>query len=39
MLADTFSLQQFNINGISVWAAVEATGPLVIMVHLTGDVV
>ncbi len=30
MQADTFSLQQFNINGISVRAAVEGTGPLVI---------
>lgn len=33
MLADRFSLQQFNTNGISVRAAVEGTGPLVIMVH------
>lgn len=33
MQADTFSLQQFDTNGISVRAAVEGTGPLVIMVH------
>ena len=33
MLADTFSLQRFRTNGISVRAAVEGTGPLVIMVH------
>ncbi len=33
MLADTFSLQHFSTNGIKVRAAVEGTGPLVIMVH------
>ena len=33
MLADTFSLQHFSTNGITVRAAVEGTGPLVIMVH------
>ena len=33
MLADTFSLQNFSTNGITVRAAVEGTGPLVIMVH------
>jgi len=32
-LADTYSLQQFQTNGISVRAAVEGTGPLVVMVH------
>ena len=33
MLADTFSLQYFKTNGITVRAAVEGTGPLVIMTH------
>ena len=32
-VADTYSLQQFQTNGIGVRAAVEGTGPLVIMVH------
>ncbi len=32
-LADTFSLERFSTNGITVRAAVEGTGPLVIMVH------
>jgi len=33
MLTDSISLQRFNTNGITVRAAVEGTGPLVIMVH------
>ncbi len=32
-MADTFSLQFFEANGITVRAAVEGTGPVVIMVH------
>lgn len=32
-LADTFSLEFFETNGIRVRAAIEGTGPLVIMVH------
>ncbi len=32
-LPDTFTLSQFSTNGISVRAAVEGDGPLLIMVH------
>ncbi len=32
-LPDAFTLSQFSTNGISVRAAVEGHGPLVIMVH------
>lgn len=33
MPTETFSLQHFSTNGITVRAAVEGSGPLVIMVH------
>ena len=33
MQADTFSIHHFNTNGITVRAAVEGSGPLVILVH------
>ena len=33
MQADTFSIHHFNTNGITVRAAVEGSGPLVVLVH------
>jgi len=32
-VADTFSLDLFSVNGIRVRAAIEGSGPLVVMVH------